>query len=236
MNAVIAINFVLRVQRILTGAAALALSGSLALAAEFTAKVVEKEPPREVDAAIRKGVQAKAVQLLDGGKAVCEFWFTLELPLKSKPDASEKALQSFKETSLLGVVALHTSQRDYKDNEIAPGLYTARFGLQPQDGDHLGTADYPYFAVLIPAKDDTKLEGFADVRSMLKASGKDTSTGHPVVLSLRPVSSEEGGLPRLTEPVPDHKCLRINLPAKVGKNDEKTSVTFDLVYKGKGKT
>jgi hypothetical protein len=236
MSAVIAINFVFRLQWILTGAVALALAGSVALASEFTVKVVEKEPPREVDAAIRQAVQAKAVQLLDGDKAVCEFWFNLTVPLKSKPDAGEKALQAVKETTLLGVVALHTTQRDYKDNEIAAGTYTARFGLQPQDGDHLGTADYPYFAVLIPAKADTKLEGFADARSMLKASGKDTSSGHPVVLSLRPVSTEDGGLPKLTEPVPDHKCLRINLPAKVGNKEEKPSITFDLVYNGKGKT
>jgi hypothetical protein len=214
--------------------AALSLSHASAVAADLTLKVVEKEPPREFDASLRQAVQVKAVQLLAGDKAAYEFWFNTSLALKSKPASVDQTLQTVKETTLLALVAVSSAQRDYKENEIAPGLYTARLGLQPQDGDHLGTADYPYFAVLVPAKADSKLDSFSEGKAMLKASGKDTSTGHPVVLSLRPVSSEEGDLPKLTAPAPDHQCLRVRLPARLG-DDAKAAVTFDLVYKGKGK-
>ena len=72
---------------------------------------------------------------------------------------------------MLGAVSVGNGLRDYKDNEIAAGVYTMRFGLQPQDGDHLGSAEYPYFVVLIPAKNDTQLDGLTTFKAMAKAFG-----------------------------------------------------------------
>jgi len=201
-------------------------------AADFSVKVADKEPPNQVSESIRKILQPKAVQLLNGDTPVFEFWFGSEVSLKSKPGSADKALGSIQETTLLGAVAVGNGQRDYKDNEIAAGVYTLRFGLQPQDGDHLGSAEYPYFAVLIPAKNDTQLDGITSFKAMTKASGIDTASGHPVVLSLRPASSDSGDLPKLNEPAAEHKSVRVKVPAKVG--EEKSGIVFELVYKGHG--
>src|ERR1044072_3514047 len=54
-------------------------------AADMALKVADKEPPKELHVAIRAKLQTKAVQLLDGGKPVYEFWFGAEVPLQSKP-------------------------------------------------------------------------------------------------------------------------------------------------------
>lgn len=206
-----------------------ALSAFPGFAADGDLKIVDKEPPKEIDASIRALVAPKCVQILEGGSPAFEVWFASSSQITAKPESVSKSVAAIKPISLLGVVSVHGNKRDYRDDELSEGIYTMRFGLQPQDGDHLGTTDFPYFAVLIPAKLDTKAEGFAKAESMLKASGKETSSGHPNVLSLRPVSAEESDLPKLTEPAPDHKCLRVKLPAADG------SVTFDLVYKGKVK-
>ena len=200
-------------------------------AADLTVKVVDKPPPNDVDESIRKLVQSRAVQLLDGDKAVFEFWLC-EAALKAKPESPGKALAAVREFSLLGIASVSGGQRDYKDNEVPEGIHTVRFALQPQDGDHSGTADFPYFAVLTRPANDPKPDAFATFTSLMKASGRGTSTGHPVVLSLRP--TEEGEAPKLLEPVPDHKSVRVKLPAKTG-SGETTSVVFELVYKGKGK-
>jgi hypothetical protein len=205
-------------------------------AAEFSVKVVDREPPAEIDASIRKTLQSKVIQLLDGETPVYQFWFRTGLPLKSAVTSPAQGLHAVRETTLLAAVSVGANQRDYKDNEISPGIYTARFGLQPQDGDHLGSAEFPYFAVLIPAKTDTQLEGLSTYKTMVKASGKGTSTGHPVVLSLRPVSSPSGDLPQLSEPAPEHKSVRLQVPAQPATAGEKTTLIFDLVYYGKGKT
>jgi hypothetical protein len=211
---------------------ALLLPLCLSSAADLTLKIIDKEPPKELDASIRAKLQPKAMQLLDGDKPACEFWLSAELPLQSKPASLAKALDAVSQTTLLGAVSVSGARRDYKDNELAAGIYTMRLGLQPQDGDHLGTADFLYFAVLIPAKIDTQLDGITTYKALTKASSKETSSNHPVILSLRPAPSDEGELPKLVDPAPDHKAVRVKLPAKVVGKDEKTSLVFDLVYSG----
>jgi len=202
-------------------------------AAEPTLKVTDKEPPKELAAAIREKMQSKVIQLLDGSNPVFEFWFVSELPLQSKPESIAKGLDAIKQTTLLGAVSLPKSQRDYRDDEIAAGVYTMRFGLQPSDGNHLGTAEFPYFAVLIPAKLDSSPVAITDYKKMVKTSSKETSSDHPIILSLRPASSDQGELPKLNAPAPDHKSVRVKVPANA--NSEKNTIVFEVVYQGMGK-
>src|SRR5439155_18649709 len=203
-----------------------------ATAADLALKLADKEPPKELDASIRAKLQTKAVQLLDGEKPVYEFWFSAEVLLQSKPASAGKALDAIKQATLLGAVAVARDARDYRDDEIRSGVYTMRFALQPQDGNHLGTSDFSYFAVLTPAKIDNKFDGITDYKTLVKASSKETSTDHPVILSLRPAASDPGDLPKLNVPAPDHKSVVVKVPGKAGA--ERTEITFEVVYKGKG--
>jgi hypothetical protein len=202
-------------------------------AADLSLKVEEKAPPQELPAEIRSALQGKAIRLMDGDKPAFEFWLRSELPLVSPPAGPSKSLDSLKQAALLGAVRLGSDARDYRDDEMGAGVYTMRFGLQPSDGNHLGTAEFSYFAVLIPVKYDTKLDGIADYKAMVKASSKDTSTEHPLILSLRPVNEAGGGLPSLKEPAPSHKSVRVSVPGKAG--EAKAEVIFDLVFEGKAK-
>ena len=199
-------------------------------AADLALKVADKEPPKELDTSIRPKLQTKAVQLLEGEKPVYEFWFSAEVSLQSKPASPGKALDAIKQATLLGAVAVSRDQRDYRDDELRGGVYTMRFALQPQDGNHLGTSDFSYFAVLTPAKIDNKFGGITDYKALVKASSKETSTDHPMVLSLRPAGSEEGEFPKLNEPAPEHKSVRVKIPAKGP--DQKMSLVFEVVYQG----
>jgi hypothetical protein len=204
------------------------------LGSDFTIIVADHEPPKELEVSIRKTLQPKAVQILEGGKAAFEFWFNSELPLASKLESPGKALDAVKQTTLLGAVAVVSDKRDYKDNELPAGVYTMRFSLQPQDGNHLGSAEYPYFAVLVKAKNDAKLDGLSDYKALVKASSKETSADHPIILSLRPAASTEGDLPKLNQPVAEHKSVRVKIPA-ASPGGEKASIIFELVYQGTGK-
>ncbi len=213
------------------------LAGALAFCsaswgAELTVRVTDKEPPKELDASIRAVLQKKAVQLLEGDKPVWEFWFVSDLPLQSKPASLAKALDSVKQPALLGALFVPKALRDYRDDELAAGVHTMRFALQPQDGNHLGTAEFPYFAALTTAKLDTKPDGIADYKALVKASSKETSTDHPPILSLRPAAAEAGQAPSLHEPASEHKSVRLKIPSNVG--GEKTTLSLELVYEGKG--
>jgi len=208
------------------------LAAIAAQAADLKLKTADSAPPKEVDASIQKLLQPKAIQLADGDKAAFQFWLVKELPVQSKPASAAKALDAVKQATLLGVVSVPAAQRDYRDDELAAGVYTMRFVLQPQDGNHLGSAEFPYFAALTPAKLDAKPDGIADYKALVKASSKETSTDHPVILSLRPASSDAGDAPQLAEPAPEHKTVRVKVPATAA--GEKTSIAFEIVYEGKG--
>jgi hypothetical protein len=209
--------------------AALLLYAFVASAADVTVKTADKEPPKEVDQTIRSLLQPKAIQVVSAEKPVYEFWLVKELPLQSKPTSTAKALDSVKQATLLGVLSVPAAKRDYRDDELAPGTYTMRFALQPQDGNHSGSAEFPYFAVLVPAKSDSKPDGIKDYKELVKTSSKETSTDHPVVMSLWPASSAEGEAPKLSQPAPEHKSVRVKIPAKA----ESTPVAFDIVFEGK---
>jgi hypothetical protein len=209
---------------------------ALALAAgEVTVKVTDQEPPKEVDASLRKLLEPKAVQLLDGDRVSYEFWLRTEVPLKARPASAAKALDALAETTFMGVVVAGKGHRDYKDNDIPEGIYTARFGLQPSDGDHMGTSEFPYYLLLIPAAADTSPDGISTYRAMTKASGKAIPSGHPVVISLRPVDSETAETPKLTEPAAEHKAVRLKVTGKP-QDGEAVPVRFELVFKGRGHT
>lgn len=177
-------------------------------------KVADKPVPKEIDPSIQKLLQPKSIQA-----GPFEFWLVSEL-------SGAKTLDSLKQAALLGVVSVPKAARDYRDDEIPAGVYTMRFILQPQDGNHLGTSEFPQFVALTPAKLDTRPEGITDYKSLVKASSKETSTDHPIILSLRPVSSASGEFPRLEEPAPEHKSVRVKVPGG--------GIVFDIVYEGKG--
>ena len=192
----------------------LLISALASHAASLTLKIAEAPPPKEIDPAIQKLLQPKAIQLVAGDKPVFQFWLVKDLP-------AAKALDAIKPSALLGVVSVPNAQRDYRDDEIAAGTYTMRFALQPQDGNHLGSSEFTYFAVLTPAKLDTKPDGITDYKALVKASSKETSTDHPVILSLRPT---RGDSQELVEPAPEHKSIRVKIGA----------LPFEIVYEGKG--
>lgn len=202
--------------------------------AELTAKLTTKEPPAALDASIRKLLAPQAVQVFDGDSTVFEFWFCAEVPVSEKPQSPAQALAGFKPVSLVGAVSITGKQhRTYRDTELPEGVYTMRFSLQPEDGDHLGTADFPYFVVLIPAKTDTKPDAFTAYPAMVKASGREAPGGHPLILSLRPTT--DGETPKLLEPTAGHKSVRVKATLKPA-SEAGAPACFEVVIKGKGKT
>lgn len=222
----------------------LASFASATYGAEMAVKTVEKEPPAELASAIRETLAPSALQLLEDDELVFEFWFRREVPLQSEPSSPHDTLKPIAETTLVGALLVHpggdtdnddqpiSNLRTYRDDDIVAGLYTLRMGIQPVNGDHLGTSEFPYYLLLIPHEKDTELGGLSTYDELVEASGEDTVTEHPGILSLRPLASPEGELPRLTEPLDYHKCIRLALNGKAAASE--IPLIFDLVYDGVG--
>ncbi len=111
-------------------------------------------------------------------------------------------------------------------------LYVVRLGVQPEDGNHLGVAPTRTFALLISAKQDTKLEPIPH-KELMKIAATVNAAKHPSNLNLQPVEKADGEFPRLAEHNDgQHKVVLLKLPARVG--ESQTTLTFALVYEGTG--
>lgn len=84
----------------------------------------------------------------------------------------------------LGEALLARSWMDARGQEIAPGRYVVRYGLQPLSKDHAGTTAARDFLVLVPATLDAGDPVVTPAR-MLEWSRSAGSASHPAVLEIR---------------------------------------------------
>ena len=121
----------------------------------------------------------------DQGKPYAEFWLRKAIPASEKPGAPQGAIQFpfLAEGELLGALRFPGEGRDYRDQAIAKGLYTLRFGLQPVNGDHLGVSTYRDYALLLPAGKDKSAAKPAK-KSLEERSADSAGTSHPAILML----------------------------------------------------
>lgn len=207
-------------------------SAQVSIAADFKLKTSEAKPPESVANEIASAMEPTVYEISKGDKILYRFWFGKVIPLKGKPESAGKALAQFNQPSVFGVVEVLEEHRDYRDDELFENVFIIRYGIRPDDGNHLGTSDFRHFGVLVPAKQDTKLSGIDGYKPLVKASSFDTVSDHPVILSLRPVDGEIGSDASIQEPVPDHHALRVKASGGIDGSDERIPVAFDIVFEG----
>jgi hypothetical protein len=199
-----------------------------------TLSIATAKPPDEVAEPIRASLDDKVFKLSSGGKPFFEFWFRKQLPLATQPADGTLVVETLTEGAVLGVLRVDENRRDFRDEELPKGTYIMRLGLQPEDGNHQGSAPTRTFALLIPAKQDTKLDPMPR-KELLKAASVTNAAHHPSNLNLQPVESTDGQFPRLGE-LNDgkHQVVFLKVPARIGENGAATTLSFALVYAGTG--
>jgi hypothetical protein len=196
--------------------------------------VAAAAPPEEVAEPIRKVLNDQAVTLADDASTFFQFWFRKELPLAQAPAGGTLALDTLQEGTVLGVLKVNSERHDFRDEEIPTGIYVLRFGIQPEDGNHLGVAPTRTFALLIPAQEDTQLDPVSH-EELMKAAAVINAASHPSSLNLQPVEQADGAFPRLEERNDgEHKVLILQFPAHQNTSGDATKLNIALVYEGTG--
>ncbi len=196
--------------------------------------VAEAAPPDELAGAIRSVLQPTVIRLAEKGKPFFELWLRKELRLAQMPPTDAFALTAVKEGTVLGALKVHQQRRDFRDEEIPPGVYVLRLGLLPEDGDHLGTSPTRTFALLTPARKDRKLAAL-DYEELVEASSTVNAAEHPSNLNLQPAAKEGNGFPKLASHSDgEHKVVYLRLPARVEGQKKPVAITFAMVYEGIG--
>lgn len=137
--------------------------------------------------------------ITENDKPVLKIWLRKTIAGQSKP-AGPKGNVLFPflaEGELLGAVEVLAEIGDYRDQPIAPGLYTFRYGLQPVNGDHLGTSPFRDYGCLVPAMIDRKPEALTK-KTLEKQSAEAAGTSHPAIMMFLAVEgdSEAGAVVR----------------------------------------
>ena len=159
---------------------------------KYTIKQANNAPPKEVKEPIRKLLADKSIQLLNNGAVTCELWLRRDVPVKATPEQIKNGLtyREVEESTIFGAVRFEQEWTDYRKQKVKPGVYTLRLGFQPMDGDHMGTAPYPDFCLLLPAKIDEKPD-LMEAKELRELSAKAAGGSHPTVLLLFPNEKPE---------------------------------------------
>jgi hypothetical protein len=177
--------------RLVAATVLLAAAPALAADAKYTIKTIDTPAPKELAEPIRKLMSDRAVQLHDEkGVLLCEVWLRKQLPVKAAPAQIKTGLsyRDLEESTLLGTVRIDQQLTDYRKHKVKPGVYTLRLAFQPMDGDHMGTAPYAEFCLVISAKDDPKPD-LMETKRLQETSAKAMGGSHPGVFLLFPNES-----------------------------------------------
>ncbi len=175
-------------------------------------------------------VDAKGQRVVDKAGVVCAVWLIKEVSTKAnfKPTLSVK--YPFAPGELLGVLQVQAKSKytDFRGQEIKAGVYTLRYGQQPEDGNHVGTSDLADFLLAIPAAVDTDPKPIEKFDALSQRSAKTAGSTHPAIFSLLP-SEKPVEKPTLTHnAAKEHTMLSTTISAKGG-----TKVALRMVVIGK---
>ena len=162
--------------------------------------------------------------------AVCSVWFVKEVPMKANFKPTLNVKYPFAPGELIGVLQVQAKSKytDFRGQEIKPGIFTLRYGQQPEDGNHVGTSDLADFLLAIPASVDTDPSPVGAFKALSERSAKTAGSTHPAIFSLLP-SEKPVEKPTLThDRDKDHTMLSAVLSAKGG-----TKVSLRMVVIGK---
>jgi hypothetical protein len=179
--------------------------------------------PPEVAPAIAAALGGDVVTVTTGS-AKLEFWWVKALPLREGAPGTP-SWADVPEGALTGVVRLGAAWNDIRGYTIRPGVYTLRFALQPQNGDHMGMSPNREFLLPGPAADDTSVApvGYDGAVALAK---KASRRAHPASISVDPPSTSAAPLTTTTNDL-GHQVAIVRIPTASG-----APLTFGLVVHG----
>jgi hypothetical protein len=144
--------------------------------------------PAEIAEPIKALLQADAVVAMRGENRL-EFWWVKSLPLENAP-TDKPTWSNVPDGALVGAFRMARVMPDVRGLPMKPGVYTLRFALQPQDGDHMGVSPNREFLLVSPAADDQTPEP-AGFKGAVALSKKTLGKSHPATLSVNPPATDQ---------------------------------------------
>ncbi len=136
-----------------------------------------------VSDAQKQAVEEKGYRITLEGGWTAEFWFAKQLTTATK-DVPGALYPQLAGGEFIGVVSLPKGMVDFRGQAIPAGVYTLRYQMLPQDGNHMGVAPNPDFLLAIPVASDPDPGQRFLYKKLTALSAKATGTSHPAVIAL----------------------------------------------------
>jgi hypothetical protein len=215
-------------RRLLTSAFVLVISsvlnGALPASAAITASAHSDAIPSEIPPPLAAQLKAGGVRAVVDGVTL-DFWWSAGVPIGSAAAWADVA-----EGTLIGALKVSRPFRDIRGKTIKPGVYTLRYGIQPDNGDHLGVSPHRQFLLVSPAALD-KNPAPQGHDGTVELSKEAIGGSHPAVLSIDPPAAAQAVL-SIHKTDLDHQALIVEVPAVRG-GQPAGALKFGIVLVGK---
>jgi hypothetical protein len=173
-------------------------------------------PAAQLSKPLQDALESQGTRVVnDQGGTLLEVWFGKTLP--ANPNASPSSdfiYPSLSEGEFVGVLHFPSAGADFRGQAIKPGFYTLRYGLIPQDGNHMGVNPTRDVLVLCPAAADTNLDTALKFDDLVKLSRQAAGTPHPAFLVGASVNGTT--FPAVAKDDQDHWNLQVKLRSSNG--------------------
>ena len=168
---------------------------SCASAQSYKAEALNEAPPKELAAPIQAALSQTGIRVTGPSGPVCDLWLGKAVPGKANaPQALGVTFPQLAQGTLVGAIRLPNSVKDYRKQLIKAGVYTLRYALLPDNGNHLGVAPQRDFVLASPAAADLEPAALTFDQTVA-LSRKATGSNHPSVWSLAPPEDHPKSLP-----------------------------------------
>jgi hypothetical protein len=171
---------------------------------------------------VKHAVEDKGYRVMVDGGWTAEFWFVKELKAATK-DVPGALYPNLANGEFVGLVNLPKGMTDFRGQAIPTGVYTLRYQLLPQDGNHLGVSPNPDFLLAIPAANDPDPQQNLAFEKLVAFSAKAIGGNHPAVIALD-TAGEPGSIAKHAQ---DMTVFTVALPTKSGATEK-----LGIVVKG----
>ena len=201
---------------------------AVAWAVEHRVEPLAAPPPADsVSPEIAALLAPSGVKVIRGAaRTVCEIWLCKEWgAAEGKPPSGVN--YPFAPGQLMGVIRFPKKGSDFRDQDIAEGVYTLRYGQQPVDGAHVGTSATRDFLLLLNAEKD-KSPAVIEYKPLTKQSAEAAGSNHPALLSLQKAEGDAAPAIRHDEGR-DWWIVHLQSKAKIGGAAKDVALDFVVV-------
>ena len=155
-----------------------------AAAQSYKAESLSEPPPSDLADPVRRALSPTGIRVTGPSGALCDLWLGKAVPGKANaPQSLGVVFPQLTQGTLVGAIRFPSSVKDYRKQLIKAGVYTLRYALLPENGNHMGVAPQRDFVMASPAVADQDPSTLT-IDQTLILSRKATGSNHPSVWSL----------------------------------------------------